>query len=484
MDGGRVEDSYRKYVKIRIKSRSGPRRRTHPDSERSSCTESERSSSSSEVQLDDQRRVLSSPFQCPSWPDPILSPSFDLAASFADYLQPGQRDPQRPEVISGEGGVAGMASSGASALEVNALTVGATPERFSWINGHYARIPESYNDYSSRLTDDPPALLMHYLDHVFHLQYPLFSKTAVIHSRSWVLDMMYECASFYWLVLGLASYHKESTAATSNQYLGPSEPGQLAGWRVYHAFGLHEFRQTVASMGQDNSVDAGTGKVEKGLQILACVVQFLSFKLLGASVEETGVHRGAEVFLFDVVKDCAHLGQPSSETSQVQQVPISTSMKHQSLPIFVSSIIWYAALSSLSIREPPFAVRILDLVENTPLLQVRSSFGCETWLIVSLNQVSDLDAWQAQMAADNCLSRLELSTKAEVIWLQLERNMEMSTKASSSKAQKAPLGGELDLDAISSIVTAAYARTVLVYLHTVYLGHIPSSAKFRKMLNT
>jgi hypothetical protein len=60
---------------------------------------------------------------------------------------------------------------------------------------------------------------MHYLDHVFPLQFPLYQPSAVAGGRGWLLSMLAHTKPLHHAALSLAAYHRQSLFCPSIQDL-------------------------------------------------------------------------------------------------------------------------------------------------------------------------------------------------------------------------------------------------------------------------
>jgi hypothetical protein len=73
----------------------------------------------------------------------------------------------------------------------------------------------------ARMLSNTPAieeadLLMHYLDHVFYLQFRFYGRSTSVVGRGWLLSLLTDTKSLYHAILGLSAFHKQSMLLQSN----------------------------------------------------------------------------------------------------------------------------------------------------------------------------------------------------------------------------------------------------------------------------
>ena len=64
---------------------------------------------------------------------------------------------------------------------------------------------------SVSMDDDEASLLMHYLDHVFHLQFRFYQPSIWNGGRGWLLSTLMQTKPLYQAALSLAAYHRQAS---------------------------------------------------------------------------------------------------------------------------------------------------------------------------------------------------------------------------------------------------------------------------------
>lgn len=118
-------------------------------------------------------------------------------------------------------------------------------------------------------------LLMHYLDHVFALQFRFHSPSVGSGGRGWLLWLLTETKPLYHAALSLGALHQHSLLARSVR--GQRHHDTLNELNEHHNRALQELQIFLQSSYDDTST-ADSGR-KRRLQILACGVQLISFEV-------------------------------------------------------------------------------------------------------------------------------------------------------------------------------------------------------------
>ena len=115
------------------------------------------------------------------------------------------------------------------------------------------------------------ALLMYYLDYVFHDQYPFYDPAVAAGGRSWLLPLLTSTKPVYYATLSLSALHMNS-----NSVYGDSVEVKKARQRQlesHHGIALQELHSLI-EISQELS---GSQKVVASVHTLACMVQLIFF---------------------------------------------------------------------------------------------------------------------------------------------------------------------------------------------------------------
>jgi len=121
----------------------------------------------------------------------------------------------------------------------------------------------------SWVNDDEADLMMHYLDHVFYIQFR-FYKPAVSRGRGWLLSLLTCTKPLYHAALSLSAFHRQSLLI--DQGIVQTDSMTLRELEWHHNLTLKELQLFI----QDHSAVDNPGR---HIQILACIVQLISFEV-------------------------------------------------------------------------------------------------------------------------------------------------------------------------------------------------------------
>ena len=126
------------------------------------------------------------------------------------------------------------------------------------------------------LLDHHVPLIMHYLDNVFHLQFPFYRQDIHSGGRSWLLLLLRDSPPLCWVVLSLSAYHQHMLKHDDQGTIAADTESDQ--WRSYHLLALQEFRVRVKYLHNTDEMDTPE-HLKMSIEILACIVQFISFEV-------------------------------------------------------------------------------------------------------------------------------------------------------------------------------------------------------------
>ena len=129
-------------------------------------------------------------------------------------------------------------------------------------------------ELSSWIKDHEADLIMHYLDHVFYIQFRFYVPSVSTGGRGWVLSLITKTKPLYHAALSLAAFHQQSLMLQENG--GSDNCLSLVELEQQHNLTLQEMQRYI----QVRCKSSDTSSVsDVNVQILACVVQLISFEV-------------------------------------------------------------------------------------------------------------------------------------------------------------------------------------------------------------
>lgn len=158
-----------------------------------------------------------------------------------------------------------------------------SPAQTDWSDGWGGR---AMNRVSSLIATDPPLssssvvpeeidaeLLMHYLDHVFPLQFPFYKPSVAAGGRGWLLSILTTTKPLYHAAISLAAYHRQSMLCCDG---ASKDHGlDLESLERQYARALCELRQYLARIGDKNEARTQVENVD----VLSCLAMLISLEV-------------------------------------------------------------------------------------------------------------------------------------------------------------------------------------------------------------
>lgn len=123
--------------------------------------------------------------------------------------------------------------------------------------------------------DHETNLMMHYLDQVFYIQFRFYSPSVSSGGRGWLLSLLLQTKPLYHAALSLSAFHQQSLLSVDQDVL-PTQRGYLQELERHHNLTLEELQLFILAQKEPDST---SGILSSNVQILACMVQLISFEV-------------------------------------------------------------------------------------------------------------------------------------------------------------------------------------------------------------
>ncbi|CAD0085501.1 unnamed protein product [Aureobasidium mustum] len=337
-------------------------------------------------------------------------------------------------------------------------------------------------------------LLMHYLDHVFALQFRFYSPSIHNGGRGWLLWLLTETKPLYHAALSLGALHQHSLLARTAR--GNRYHDTLSELNEHHNRALQEL-QIFLQSSYEVSDEVQPGR-KRRLQILACGVQFISFELFRGGTSQWQVHLDA---LATVVRGMPVVNATDTGSSPGDLTPVTSSgLESHSLEdnaehFLVGAVLWFDILSCASTSDAPRlhseAVRLLQ-----GKIDLANIIPCQPWVALAISDIAALGAWKDDAVSTSSLSFWKLFEKADPIRRRLGDGIARlraeinESFASLGISHLGTMGAYLVLtnpgvqqEAIKRAITLVFAYAAQVYLNTIISGADPKLDDVRSSVN-
>ncbi|RYO75585.1 hypothetical protein DL766_001830 [Monosporascus sp. MC13-8B] len=313
--------------------------------------------------------------------------------------------------------------------------------------------------FPKRTQEKETSLLMHYLDVVFPLQFPLHERSYE-GKREWLLAILTSSRSVYYATLSLSLLHKESRL---DDFEGIWQSERTR----YYILALQESQQLLDQL----DTAAGVAKLKGNIHALASTVQLISIESSSLSLGDWQVHLLAgQALIPELVRSWALVPKsgrfPSSVWSMLDASQFSAAHDEDSLSFeyvgalqFLTNILaMFGIFSCISIgpASSSFA-EYRYLMDQDGMIQMNQIIGCKNWVFLAILEVGELDKWKREEQENHRLSLKDLGTRA----MAIEGMIETGLRESSGSA-------------LVDLITSIYATSTLTYMHTVVSGLNPN----------
>lgn len=335
-------------------------------------------------------------------------------------------------------------------------------------------------------------LLMHYLDHVFALQFRFHSPSVASGGRGWLLWLLNDTLPLRHAALSLGALHQHSLLARSAR--GQRYHDTLNELNEHHNRALQELQIFLQSSYED-SIGAESGR-KRRLQILACGVQLISFELFRGGTSQWQVHLDA---LATVVRSMAIIDSSSNGLSpsqpdvyspgdviqgygsEIQPHRLEDTAEH----FLVGAVLWFDILSCASTNDAP------RLHSESPRflkdkIDLANIIGCQPWIALVIGDIATLSVWKADATVAGSLSFWTLFGRGDRLRRRLEDGISSLRKSidetfaelglshlGTTGAYLVLTNPDLQQEAIKRAITLVFAYAAQVYLNTIISGADP-----------
>ncbi|KAH8593049.1 fungal-specific transcription factor domain-containing protein [Bisporella sp. PMI_857] len=310
-------------------------------------------------------------------------------------------------------------------------------------------------------------LLMHYLDHVFPLQFPFYKPSVIAGGRGWLLSILTTTKPLYHAAISLAAYHRRSMlcrdSASKDHGLDLESLGRQ------YARALSELRQYLAKIGDKNEARTQVENIE----VLSCLAMLISLEIFKGDARNWRMHLSAAAVLIPDIKREERVAEYASLSSG-----------YRSALFFFSGVVgWYDILSCSTTGAPPFSkCECIDAALGYVFLD--KIMGCENWAMLLIMDIAFLDDWKQNLQRSAQLSMRELVTRATHIERRLEDGIrDNSSRLSQLTNHSMPsiLGTRVQEPThLILLITRIFACSALVYLDVVVSGAYPEMPEIRE----
>lgn len=331
--------------------------------------------------------------------------------------------------------------------------------------------------------DDQTSLLMHYLDHVFPLQFPFYQPSIWNGGRGWLLSTLMQTKPLCYAALSFAAYHRQSffCKGTTNAKPRCFQVEALQEKHVRAIRGLRHYLERIGTgIRNQDLVDS--------VKVLCCMALLISLEVSRfPSTMCWKLKFSNKVYVDSTDSWRMHLHAASALIADLKSEEMMQARKHLSpsyeaaLFFFAGVIAWYDVLSCATTGSRPF-FQCNGLGAGECCIHLDKIMGSENWAMLCIMDIATLDEWKNGLQASGKLSMHKLVSRATDIEHRLEGGLTRSFEKLDAAHSLPPSSYSTEtkpLDLVS-IITRTFACSALVYLHVVVSGPCPGMPAIRE----
>ncbi|KAK6836179.1 hypothetical protein PG987_006674 [Apiospora arundinis] len=323
------------------------------------------------------------------------------------------------------------------------------------------------------ISDDEPILLMHFLDTVFPLQYPMYDPDIIEGGRGWLLSLLLRTKPLYHAALAVSSYHRRIRVI--HKLLEVCRAAARDQQERHLELSLRAVREAITHVNEFVHRRQSTNQ----LGTVASIVELVFFELLAGEGHIWKIHLDAAIEMYhrSCVDQLAHLDlTEKSRRILLEDLAVYEELDHQGATVtqevatfrFMSgSIIWLDILASITLGAKPKLLAYHASV-ITPQSQIRleSIMGCKNWVMTQIGQIAALHA-RKERAPETHTATIALDI-GHALQLGISQEEMHDLSLSTDYAPRPSVAKASD---IITLVTVIYASVAQIYLHLVVHGY-------------
>ncbi|KAI8625187.1 fungal-specific transcription factor domain-containing protein [Xylariaceae sp. FL1651] len=336
-------------------------------------------------------------------------------------------------------------------------------------NSHHLRASTPYS-----MSAQESILLMHFLDNVLSLQYPLYKPDILEGGRGWLLDLLLRTKPLYHAALALSSYHRRMIIFERTQH----QCAVAATMQQEKHLGicLAEVRQAMKSVNKFVQENKPCHNNETGT--VTSIVQLVFFELFAGQGNAWQIHLQAAINMYDqACKNginrfalgsesgnvlCHGLAPSTGDAAIIQEVAISR---------FLGAVVpWLDIIASITTGNAPKLLSYHDdAIAPNSQTKLEHVMGCRNWAMFQIGRIAALHTHRSRDKLPVQLSHTEIERLVNDISQEIECGLAREA-LQGTNISEGVLPEPHTRPGQIAFVTRIYAHMATIYLHLVHHG--------------
>lgn len=321
--------------------------------------------------------------------------------------------------------------------------------------------------------EDEFTMIMHYLDKIFPLRFYFYRPSIPERGRDWLLNLLLRAKASYFTAVAFSVLHQLIFHYNGDIAM---EQRLLLKLDKYHSMAIAQLQRQLDYL----PTVSGPEHLKTGVEILACSMELMSIEVFRETKQFKGprgdweVHLQAAGALLSVIGSELRNNSgssPDSEDSLLTEASERVDSERilplndiAGLDFFITGYIWsdISRCASIGVRpnHQEFFPYLTYLEEDR--VRLDQMMGCRNWAMLTVKEISNLEAWKNDMQSQRSLSLPVLSRKSTPLEQRLSNGL---------KSVRNGFGTLSKYEQECSLVTEIWALSALTYLAVVVSGN-------------
>ncbi|KAH8821345.1 fungal-specific transcription factor domain-containing protein [Xylogone sp. PMI_703] len=311
------------------------------------------------------------------------------------------------------------------------------------------------------ISTNESVLLMHFIDNVFPLQYPMYKPRILDGGRGWLLALLLRTKPLYHAALAMSAYHRRMTILGETSH----------------------FSQAALLVEQEKHVELCIKSVSKfaenscqynGLGVTTAVTQLVIFELYNHRSNAWQTHLRAVMNMYQKGHEKSLWDLGASENSEAilrkDLLPDESMVveKVVSLRFFNGMIIWLDLISSITAgKAPQLLLHHHRILATDSQIKLEDIVGCKNWVMLQIGQISMLHERKIQTLRQGRFDYTEFEQISNDVEREIQRGLTGSSRGWNTTDYDSAVDASLDP---LGFITHIFTRMASIYLHLVIHG--------------
>ncbi|KAF2489243.1 hypothetical protein BU16DRAFT_472257 [Lophium mytilinum] len=313
---------------------------------------------------------------------------------------------------------------------------------------------------------DESTLLIHFLDHVFPLQYPMYQPGILDGGRGWLLALILRTKSLYYVALAISAHHRRTIMQTKISHVCRALEVQEAQHLENCLKLVNEFAQVACPY--------------NGLGVTNAVIQLGYYELFSSDGSAWKAHFRAAMRMYQrgYKEDLCNFAL-SEEARKIlledrpdANLDPAVAEEVRSHIFLAASLIWLDILSSITAGTAPYLQSFhFRVVTPDSQINLKKVMGCQNWVILQIGRIAALhENWTQALDNGNADCKAFQDTVSDISKEIQLCGLTQTTLDELNISENLCVTAYNAAPDYSMLITHMFAYMASIYLHLITYG--------------